>query len=138
MIESSTGNPLPPQKTRLHHSIGRSVHFGLGTTARRFHGTIRYFGVYDRALTLALIEKACRLQPQRAEYAAEHAYQLMLLEDYQTAHSLLRRATSMEEGADVVMIYQIRCLILMGELGEAEQQALFASDMIGRPNPEMM
>lgn len=81
------------------------------------------------SLTLALTEKAVRLAPNKAEYAAEHAYQQMLLEDYANAMATLKSATAMEEGSDTVMPYLIKCQILSGELMDAEMQLQFVSEM---------
>ena len=89
------------------------------------------------SLTLALSEKACQLAPGRAEYAAEYAYQLMLLEDYHNAMGTLKRATAMEEGSDAVMPYLIRCQIMAGDIGEAEAQVGFVNEMSSTPLPEM-
>ena len=89
------------------------------------------------SLTLALTEKAARLAPEKAEYAAEHAYQLMLLENYEAAGHTLKRASSMADGADEVMPYLIKCQILKGQLNEAEMQIEFVKDMAPRPMPEM-
>ena len=89
------------------------------------------------SLTLGLTEKAVKLAPNKAEYAAEHAYQLMLLDDYSNAQAMLKRATAMEEGSDEVMPYLIKCQILSGDLAEAEMQLQFSMDMASTPLPEM-
>ena len=89
------------------------------------------------SLTLALAEKACKLAPGKAEYAAEYAYQLMLLEDYHNAMGTLKKATAMEEGSESVMPYLIRCQIMTGDLNEAEMQISFVIDMMNGVDPEM-
>ena len=72
--------------------------------------------------TLALCQKACSLQPQRAEYAAELGYQQMLAGDLPSAMHTLKMASSLEEGSDEVMPLLIKCQILSGELVDAEIQ----------------
>lgn len=72
------------------------------------------------SLTLALTNTACRIAPDKAEYAAENAYQLMLLEDHQGAMQVLKRASSLEEGADEVMPFLIKSQILAGEILDAD------------------
>ena len=87
------------------------------------------------SLTLALADKAASLAPHKAEYAAEHAYQFMLLDDHQEAMSTLKRASGMAEGADEVMPYLIRAQILSGDLMDAEMQLEFVKDL-GTASPE--
>jgi len=89
------------------------------------------------ALTLSLTDKACKAAPHKAEYAAEHAYQLMLLGDYGPALTKLKQASAMEDGADEVMPYLIRCQILSGDLLDAEMQLEFVKELQSTPNPQM-
>jgi tetratricopeptide repeat protein 21B len=89
------------------------------------------------SLTLALTNTACRIAPDKAEYAAENAYQLMLLEDHQGAMQVLKRASSLEEGADEVMPFLIKSQILAGEILDAEMQLEFVKELQAAPAPEM-
>ena len=80
-------------------------------------------------LTQTLVERACKLAPGKAEYAAEYAYQQMLLGDLGGAANTLRHAGAMEEGSQEVMQHQIKCQVLSGQLEEAEQQLEFLSEI---------
>ena len=80
-------------------------------------------------LTQTLVERACKLAPGKAEYAAEYAYQQMLLGDLRGAANSLRSAGAMEEGSQEVMQHQIKCQVLSGQLEEAEQQLEFLSEI---------
>ena len=58
----------------------------------------RHAGVLQ--LTMGMVDKARRIEPQKAEYAAEYAYQQMMLGNLDGAAQTLRMAGTLEEGSD--------------------------------------
>ena len=66
---------------------------------------------------------ACQLDPQNAAYAAELAYQELLLGNVSSASATLKRAATLEQGSNELLQYNVRCLLAQGELDEAEGQA---------------
>ena len=82
-------------------------------------------GVLNQSVGLA--ERACQLDPQNAAYAAELAYQELLLGNVSSASATLKRAATLEQGSNELLQYNVRCLLAQGELDEAEGQARSAS-----------
>ena len=106
-----------PQNARLYYRVARP----LARLAGRHAGVLQ--------LTLSLVDRACRLAPARPEYAAEYAYQQMLLGDLAGATTTLKRAAALEEGSQEVLQRQIKCQILAGQLDEAETQLDFIAEI---------
>ena len=89
----------------------------------------RHAGVLQ--LTMGMVDKARRIEPQKAEYAAEYAYQQMMLGNLDGAAQTLRMAGTLEEGSPEVMAHQILCQVLQGQNEDAELQLEFLGEMQG-------
>jgi len=116
-----------PLNAQLYYRVARP----LARLAGRHHGVLQ--------LTLSLMERACKLSPQTCAYAAEYGYQQMLLGDIAGAVATLKRASTLGEGSQEVLQYQIKAQILSGHVEEAEQQLEFLTEVMSAQDrtPEM-
>ena len=87
--------------------------------------------------TLKLMERACKLANSTGSFAAELGYQHMLAGDIQAANASLKQASMLEAASEDVVVHQTRCMILLNELDDAEQQLEFLSATALTRTPEM-
>jgi tetratricopeptide repeat protein 21B len=113
-----------PQNGPLYHRMARSF--------ARLSG--RNPGVLQQ--TLKLMERACKLAPASCAVAAELGYQQMLSGDLVSANGTLKQASMLATGSEDVVIHQTRCMILLGEVDDAEQQLDFVSATALTRTPE--
>lgn len=87
--------------------------------------------------TRALMERACTLAPASCAFAAELGYQQMLSGNLRDAHQTLKQASTLEAASTDVVLHQIKCLVLLGQTEDAEQQLEFVSATMLERTPEM-
>lgn len=118
-------NRYEPQNGPLYFRMARSI--------ARLSG--RNPGVLQQ--TLKLVERACKLAPASCAVAAELGYQQMLSGDVHAANATLKQASMLETGSEDVVLHQTRCMVLLGEVEDAEQQLEFVSATAVTRTPEM-
>jgi len=80
-------------------------------------------------LTLVLIERACRMEPQSSAYLTEQGYQLMLLDDLSQASLCFQEASKLDEGNIAPLAGLIKTKIISGNLKEAQQELEFLAEI---------
>ena len=79
--------------------------------------------------TMALISRACELQPKNAEYISEKAYQLTLAGDWTAALDTYKQALQVDDGNLGALHGIIKTQLMLGKLDDAEQQLEFLNQM---------
>ena len=79
--------------------------------------------------TMALINKACELQPSNADYIAEKAYQLSLAGEWAKSLETFRQVLQIDDGNLGALHGIIRTQIMLGRLDDADQQLEFLNQM---------
>jgi len=77
--------------------------------------------------TLRLLERAKRKNPERSDLVTEYAYQLLMMNKYETAFTAYEQASQLDESNGDALFGQIYCLVKRGDLEEASQQLEFLS-----------
>ncbi|KAG0601340.1 hypothetical protein M758_11G102800 [Ceratodon purpureus] len=78
---------------------------------------------------MAIIERARRLNPRESAFVVELADQLFLLEDYKAALAAYKSTANLDELNMEAMYGAIQCLVVLGDLDEAEQQLEFLAEV---------
>lgn len=91
-------------------------------------------------LTMRLIERARDIEPDSSIYAAECADQYVMLGELDSAMKMYKRAAQLDESNIDALQGMIHCYILMGQLGDAQDQLEFFSvieDSVGRTSQQI-